>query len=438
MKPRLDATDSILRQTGVPSGWSVKSVGELAEVVGGGTPDRDQPDYWHNGHVPWITPTDLTANDAKYIARGAESITERGLAESNATLVPKGSIVITTRGTVGKTAIAEVPITCNQSCEILVPRAGETSAEFLYYLIGLGLSAFQRLSAGTTFLAITRRDLTRVRFAVPPRLSEQRAIEQVLDAIETTITKARVARAQAWRLKRAISQRLLSHGARDERRKKTVVGYIPKSWDVVSVREVVSSFQYGLSVPMSTAGRLPILRMGNIQNGEVRFDDLKYVSLPEPTIAPYLLRRGDVLFNRTNAQEWVGKVGICRSDTEAVFASYLIRLIHDPDRIDPYYLGHVLSSHEAQCRIKRYATPGVQQVNINATNLGKVLIPVPTGKDGLDEQREIATILEDAHSVATAYEPLVDFQGKLRLALTHDLLMGRVRLGRESVAQVAS
>lgn len=107
-------------------------------------------------------------------------------------------------------------------------------------------------------------------------------------------------------------------------------------------------------------------------------------------MTPYLLRRGDVLFNRTNSQEWVGKVGIYRHDTEAVFASYLIRLLPDTTKIDNYFLGHVLNSYQAQCRIKRYATPGVQQVNINATNLGKVLIPVPCGTNGRKEQCDVA------------------------------------------------
>jgi type I restriction enzyme S subunit len=200
----------------------------------------------------------------------------------------------------------------------------------------------------------------------------------------------------------------------------------------------VSSFQYGMSVPMATTGRLPILRMGNIQNGSILLDDLKYVSLPDAVIAPYRLHRGDVLFNRTNSQQWVGKVGIYRSDSEAVFASYLIRLVHDTGRIDPYYLGHVLGAYQAQSRIKRYATPGVQQVNINARNLGKVLIPVPPGDDGLEEQREIARILEDVQMLVTAYEPLLQAQRTLKRALTQDLLSGRVRLSAESTAFVAS
>ena len=174
--------------------------------------------------------------------------------------------------------------------------------------------------------------------------------------------------------------------------------------------------------------------MGNIQNGEVVLSDLKYVSVPDKAISAYLLKRGDVLFNRTNSQEWVGKIGIYRDDTPVVFASYLIRLFPDPSKVDGIYLGHALGSYSAQCRIKRYATPGVQQVNINATNLGKVLIPLPAGAYGLAEQSEIAAILESADLAIHSKEPLLAaFQG-LKRSLLHDLLTGRVRVHSVVVA----
>ena len=111
-----------------------------------------------------------------------------------------------------------------------------------------------------------------------------------------------------------------------------------------------------------------------------------------------------------------------------MFASYLIRLISDDTKIDGYYLGHVLGSYSAKCRVKRYATPGVQQVNINATNLGKVLIPVPLGKEGLKEQRDISALLEAADAVVRSYEPVLAAQSSLKASLMDDLLTGKIRV----------
>src|SRR5688572_3593728 len=133
MSLSLDAAGSIVHRSGIPEGWSECTLGEVVHIIGGGTPDRQVSAYWRDGTIPWITPTDLTANSSKFIMAGAEAISQLGLENSNATLVPVGSIVISTRGTVGNIAMAGVPLTCNQSCEVLVPRSGRITSDFLYH-----------------------------------------------------------------------------------------------------------------------------------------------------------------------------------------------------------------------------------------------------------------------------------------------------------------
>lgn len=288
---------------------------------------------------------------------------------------------------------------------------------------------------GTNYPAVNERDIRQLVIPTPPP-DEQATIARLLDAVDTAMGRTRAAAERAREVKRALVQRVLSDGLRGETKRKTPLGRLPRSWDVVPVSAVVISFQYGLSVPMETKGHIPILRMGNIQDGDVLLRDLKFVSLSPRVVTPYLLRSGDVLFNRTNSQEWVGKVGIYRSDIASVFASYLIRLLPDPEKIDNYYLGHVLGSYPSQCRIKRYATPGVQQVNINATNLGKVLIPLPVGDEGLREQRELGAMLEAAGAAVRSYEPVLAAYQSLKKSLMHDLLTGRVRV--RDVAKVAA
>ena len=261
-----------------------------------------------------------------------------------------------------------------------------------------------------------------------PSPEEQRVIVLVLDAVGNTIEQAQTARSRSEDLKRALAQKLFAEGTRKEARKKTRIGLIPRSWEVRCVSDVVTDFEYGLSLAMSPKGATPILRMGNIQQGDVIMEDLKYVTISPKLLARYRLKRGDVLFNRTNSQVHVGKIGIYRSAESAVFASYLIRLHGDPKLVDNYFLGHLLNSYLIQCRIKRYATPGVQQVNINAKNLGKVLIPVPSGKAGLEEQQEIAAILEEADQQVRCLAAVIKELEQLQRSLLHDLLAGAVRM----------
>lgn len=283
-------------------------------------------------------------------------------------------------------------------------------------------------SEGTTGLNNLSHSFFRSMTIPVPSQIEQEAIAHILDAVDKVIEKTRVTVERARDVKISLVQQLFEKGLRGETLQKTIVGPIPKSWHVVPVNSVVTQFQYGLSVAMASKGQYPILRMGNIQAGEILFDDLKYIDLPEKIADTYMLKRGDVLFNRTNSQEHVGKVGIYRSDESAVFASYLIRLFPDDSQIDRYYLGQLLTSYPAQCRIKRYATPGVQQVNVNAKNVGLVLIPVPIGKEGLREQRDIAAILEQADGKIRAYKPVLDTLADLKRTLTYDLLTGKVRV----------
>ena len=269
-----------------------------------------------------------------------------------------------------------------------------------------------------------------------PPPEEQAAIARILDAVDTALERTREAAKRAQDHERAVVQRVFTEGLYGEVQQKSSIGHIPRSWQVVPVKCVVENFQYGLSVPMDDRGHLPILRMGSIQKGDVKFSDLKYVNLPDDEVAPYLLNRGDVLFNRTNSQEWVGKVGIFRHSTPAVFASYLIRVHPITTKVYPVYLGHVLGTHSAQCRIKRFATPGVQQVNVNATNLGKVLIPLPVGEAGLQEQRRIGALLEAARDLVRSYDPVVAALQALKHSLMHDLLTGKVRVGDVAEALV--
>lgn len=321
---------------------------------------------------------------------------------------------------------------------VLSPKAN-CDPRYLYHLVcahAVRGRAASRME-GSTGRQRVPDDVFEKRLLVPvPLLEEQACIAAFFDTLDDTIAKLLKATERAKDNKKALRQRLFSEGTRREPRKKSAVGMIPKSWEVATVKSVVNEFQYGMSVPMQTSGTLPILRMGNIQSGDVLLCDLKFVTLAERFTKPYLLNRGDVLFNRTNSQELVGKMGIYRHDEPCVFASYLIRLKPDSEQVDNYYLGQLLDSYDAQCRIKRYATPGVQQVNINATNLGKVLIPVPTGKAGLDEQREIAAILEQADETIRAFGPKIKALHDLKRSLLHDLLTGTVRV-KASLSQIA-
>lgn len=398
------------------AGWQVSTFNDIAEVIAGQSPPSDT--YNKNGiGLPFLQ------GNADF---GFRNPTPTIWCSSPAKIAQPGDTLISVRAPVGEVNLADHSYAIGRG--IAAARATGSHPGFIFHALQRWRWCLQRVAQGTTFDAVTARHFGQLYVAVPSDPDEQAAIARVLDAVDAIIERTHEAELQACDLKRALIQRLFTEGIRGEKQKKRAIGFVPQSWDVREISSVVKDFQYGLSVPMELRGSVPILRMGNIQRGEVLLEDLKYVSLPDKILAPYIVHQGDVLFNRTNSQEHVGKVGIYRSGERVVFASYLIRLIPDTSQIDSFFLGQLLNSYSVQCRIKRYATPGVEQVNINATNLGKVLIPVPVGEPGLKEQSKIAGILETTDNLIRAYRRLYETQQSLKKSLLHDLLTGRVRV----------
>jgi len=165
---------------------------------------------------------------------------------------------------------------------------------------------------------------------------------------------------------------------------------LPEDWRLVPVGDALRGTQYGLSEPGDSNGNTPIVGMRDLNNGSVNLGGLATVDDGGADWRGMQLRRGDILLNRTNSADLVGKAGIVREDSEAVFASYLVRLDVDREKAEPEYVNYWLNTAIAQTALKRLSTRGVSQANINPTEFRKHCpLPLPP----LPEQRKIAEIL---------------------------------------------
>lgn len=160
-------------------------------------------------------------------------------------------------------------------------------------------------------------------------------------------------------------------------------------YKMLSVSDICTSVEYGTSSKSLQKGIMPVIRMGNIQDGKIKLDNLVYTN-NQDEITKYLLKRNDVLFNRTNSPELVGKVGIYQHDIPAIFAGYLIRINYIKEKILPLYLTHVLNSDKIRNYGFSIMSKSVHQANINGTLLKKYQIPVPP----LSDQQKIVTQIE--------------------------------------------
>ena len=164
---------------------------------------------------------------------------------------------------------------------------------------------------------------------------------------------------------------------------------LPKSWKYVALDKLCDSFQYGTSKKSQNEGKVVVLRMGNLQSGKILWSNLAYTSDNED-VEKYSLKKGDVLFNRTNSPELVGKTSIYEGEQPAIFAGYLIR-INNYKYLDSYYLNYVMNSPYAKEYCMNVKSDGVSQSNINAQKLAKFEIPLCS----ICEQKEIVRILDN-------------------------------------------
>lgn len=181
---------------------------------------------------------------------------------------------------------------------------------------------------------------------------------------------------------------------------------IPSEWVWEKLGWLTCGVEYGTSAKSSESGRVPVVRMGNIQNGVIDWDNLVFTD-DAAEIARYSLCSGDVLFNRTNSPELVGKTAIYRGERSAIYAGYLIRINHNGVIVDSDYLNFFLNSHSARSYGNSVKTDGVNQSNIN----GEKLQSYPFPYCSLAEQQEIVRILQRKLSLCDSL--FVDVESQL-------------------------
>lgn len=161
------------------------------------------------------------------------------------------------------------------------------------------------------------------------------------------------------------------------------------SWEKKSVGELCISLKYGTAKKSDASGNVVVLRMGNLQQGEIDWSDLAYSNDPDD-IERYKLFPGDVLFNRTNSAALVGKTAIYRGEHPAIYAGYLIKLDYDHDKIIGDYLNYALNTLDAKKYCNSVKTDGVNQSNINAKKIGAYSFNVPN----IPEQEKIVSVIQ--------------------------------------------
>ena len=195
----------------IPKEWEVKKIIDLFGVETGTTPSTKQKEYWDGGDIIWITPADMSKLNGKiYIKDSERKITEKGLKETNLTLMPTGSIIISTRAPVGYVAVIKDNATFNQGCKGLIPRnKNGINPEFYTYYLLSKKTTLENLSGGSTFKELSKITLEKFKIPLPP-LPEQQKIAEILSTVDKRLELLRNKKEKMERVKKGLMNDLLT------------------------------------------------------------------------------------------------------------------------------------------------------------------------------------------------------------------------------------
>ena len=267
---------------------------------------------------------------------------------------------------------------CSTGFVVLRPNQQKVASEFIFYslLQDSFMDRMESLQRGASYPAVTDSDVKGFEIPLPP-LPEQQRIVSILDQCFAAIAKAKANAEQNLKNAKELFDCVLNNILYD------------KKWAVRQLGEACNRVEYGTSSKAKPKGNLPVMRMGNIQNGKFDWESLVYSDNEEDN-KKYLLKYNDVLFNRTNSPELVGKTAIYKGERPAIFAGYLIRLHRKEDLLDADYLNYYLNSKMAFDYGKTVVISSVNQANSNGPKLKTYPIPLPT----LEEQQSIVQQLD--------------------------------------------
>lgn len=257
--------------TELPLLWGEVLLGEVSEIVGGGTPNTGTPHFF-DGDIPWVTPTDVTSLDSLYIHDTAKHITKDGLDNSSARLLPAGSVLLTSRATIGRAVISTKPMATNQGFANLICDTSIIQNEFLALLLEARREYLISRAGGTTFKEISKSTLAKIKIPLPP-LPEQQFIVDILKKTD----ELRRCRRDAFELAGNVRAKLFLEMFGDPSE------YSGK-WKVVPFEQLVTYSKYGPRFPNReyTGDGARILRTTDMEgDGSIRWWESPVLSLSE-------------------------------------------------------------------------------------------------------------------------------------------------------------
>ncbi|HEU0022960.1 MAG TPA: restriction endonuclease subunit S [Dehalococcoidia bacterium] len=393
----------------LPEGWSTCQMGDISDIVGGGTPTAsEQSNFSDDGH-PWITPADLSDFRGNFIERGRRCLSDRGLNSSSAKLMPPGTVLMSSRAPIGYVAIAANEVCTNQGFKSFVCHEN-ILPEYLLHWLRFIRTDIEQMGSGTTFTEISGSRCKEIPFKVAPLAEQHRIVAKVDELLEkANAVRERLQRVPEIlkRFRQSVLAAACSGRLTEDWREEDLDGDdFPALWTLIDAGDIYVDARYGTSKKCQSGwDAIPVLRVPNIARGVLDLADIKSTTLSEREIDSLAVSEGDLIVCRTNGSlDLIGKAAVIpKLECPFAFASYLIRLRLDQSQVLPGYFHAFLSAPIGRDQIEARARSTAGQFNLNLEILRGLQLPVAP----IAEQQEIVRRVEALFALADVIEQRV-------------------------------
>ena len=370
----------------VPGNWCWVRLGALCSFIGGGTPSKDNKEYW-NGSIPWASVKDIKGD---YLLETVDHITEAGLQNSSASMCEENDLLLVTRIEPAKTIISRIKTSINQDLKIV---KSELSSIFLHYYFETFKHEFERKSSGSTVKGITLKIVQNEPLPLPP-LQEQERIVNIIESLFADLDEAKEklsAVLEGFTQRKAVILHQAFTGELTEKWREEN-GESFESWETVRLQEVCEKITCGKTPKefISEAGEIPFLKVYNIVNNEIDFEKSQYIpkEIHDSKLKSSILKPNDVVMNIVGPP--LRKIAIVPDTYDEWNMNQAIVRFRSKERLDYRYLYYALLNPQTLDAIIQETRGVVGQANISISQARNLEIPLPL----MNEQREIVRILD--------------------------------------------
>lgn len=377
----------------IPDGWGIKKMPQVVKWGSGGTPKATEKQYYDGGSIPWLVIGDL--NDS-IVSSSASKITELGLQNSSAKMIPAGTLLVAMYGSIGKLGITGIECCTNQAIAYAKELYGVTT-KYMFFYMAMMKSELISKGKGGTQKNISQTVLNSLEVIVPPLPEQERIvarIEELFSQLDAGVETLKKTKAQLAVYRQAVL--------------KEAFDSIEDQYYQTLNTAILGSPQNGLYKPKSdySDNGTPILRIDGFYDGFIVKDYYyKRVNLTVDEITRYSLEIGDLIVNRVNSMPYLGKCALVRFLGETtVFESNMMRIKLDNEKVNGDFLTYYLSSSTGRKELTKSAKQAVNQASINQTDVGNAIVPMPP----VEIQKRLLTYIESRLSVCDSIEHTVD------------------------------